>query len=293
MSYSSLACRFYPANENNFTYGRDSRYGGIKKITIHHCAGIMSAESIGDLWQNPNRQTSSNYGIGVLGEIMCYVEEENTSWCDSNWESNSTSITIENSNSSCGGDWPVSDETLNSLINLCTDIAIRNNLGLLVPGQNLTWHSMYSATTCPGDYLRARMQYIADRVNEKMTRFRYRSHIENIGWQEWKVNGETSGTTGESLRLEAIQIDAPFEIEASAHLQDIGWVDYGKINKDTIIGTTGEHRRLECLKLKGNFKYRVHIERSGWSAWTNADGICTLGSVGQGLRIEAIEMMEL
>ena len=164
MGYSSLACRFYQANENNFTYGR-SGYN-LSKITIHHCAGVMSAESIGDLWQNPNRETSSNYGIGVDGEIMCYVDENNTSWCDSNWVSNCTSITIENSNSSCGGEWPVSDSTLDSLIKLCADISIRNGLGLLVPGQNLTWHSMYSATECPGDYLRARMQYIADKSNE-------------------------------------------------------------------------------------------------------------------------------
>lgn len=131
-------------------------------------------------------------------------------------------------------------------------------------------------------------------VNPSMdSNFKYRSHLQDIGWQEWKINGETSGTTGESRRLEAIEIDAPFEIEASAHIEDIGWINYGKINKDSIIGTIGESKRLECLRLKGNFKYRVHIESSGWSAWTNADGICTLGSVGQSLRIEAIEMVEI
>lgn len=164
MGYSSLACRFYPANENNFTYGR-SGYT-LKKITIHHMAGIMSAEQCGNLWQNPGRETSSNYGIGVDGEIMCYVDENNTSYCDSNWESNCTSITIENSNDSTGGEWHVGDATLNSLIQLCADISIRNGLGLLVPGQNLTWHSMYAATTCPGDYLRSKMQYIADEANK-------------------------------------------------------------------------------------------------------------------------------
>ena len=164
MGYSSLACRFYPANENNFTYGR-SGYS-LRKITIHHMAGIMSAEQCGNLWQNPNRETSSNYGIGVDGEIMCYVDENNTSYCDSNWESNCTSITIENSNDSTGGEWHVGDATLDSLIKLCADISIRNGLGLLTPGDNLTWHSMYSATTCPGDYLRSKMQYIADEANK-------------------------------------------------------------------------------------------------------------------------------
>lgn len=129
--------------------------------------------------------------------------------------------------------------------------------------------------------------------NPSIGRLKYNAHLENIGWQGWKSDGETAGTTGENRRLEAIKIDAPFEIEAMAHIQNLGWVDYGKITKDTVIGTTGEGLRLECLKLKGNFKYRVHIERSGWSAWTNADGICTLGSVGQSLRIEAIEMVEI
>lgn len=142
----------------------------------------------------------------------------------------------------------------------------------------------------------------ATRVNPEpyLTRFiygsnllKYRAHVEDYGWQEWKYNGETAGTTGESKRLEALQIEAPYEVQAKAHLEGIGWVDYGIINSDTVIGTTGESRRLECLCLKGNFKYRVHIEETGWSAWTNADGINTMGTVGQALRIEAIEMRTL
>ena len=161
---SSLVNVVIPASEANFTYGR-SGYN-LRKITIHHCAGVMSAESIGYLWQNPNRECSSHYGIGNDGRIGQYVDEANTAWTDSNWASNCTSITIENSNSSCGGEWPISDATLDSLIKLCADISLRNGLGLLVVGDNLTWHSMYAPTECPGDYLRSRMQYIADKANE-------------------------------------------------------------------------------------------------------------------------------
>lgn len=121
---------------------------------------------------------------------------------------------------------------------------------------------------------------------------KYRAHVEGIGWQGWKRSGETAGSTHEERRMEALQIDYP-EVEAKAHIQDYGWKDYGKVTKDTIIGTTGEERRLECLCLKGNFQYRVHIQYSGWSCWTDADGIATLGSVGQDLRIEAIQIKEL
>lgn len=122
-------------------------------------------------------------------------------------------------------------------------------------------------------------------------RIAYRSHLQTDGWQEWKYDGETSGTTGQKKRLEAIQIDFKKEVYAKAHIQKDGWVDYGKITKDTVIGTTGQGKRLECLCLKGDFKYRVHIQGSGWTCWTNADGVCTLGSVGQKLRIEAIEII--
>jgi N-acetylmuramoyl-L-alanine amidase len=34
----------------------------------------------------------------------------------------------------------------------------------------------------------------------------YRVHVQNIGWQEWKKLGETAGTIGESLRIEALEI---------------------------------------------------------------------------------------
>ena len=122
---------------------------------------------------------------------------------------------------------------------------------------------------------------------------KYEAHCAEIGWQGWKRNGETAGTVGEERRLEAIRIDFNGEVEAKAHIEGIGWVNYGKITKDTIIGSTGKGLRLECLCLKGAFKYRVHIEGTGWSPWTEADGICTLGTVGQSLRIEAIEIKEI
>ena len=124
-------------------------------------------------------------------------------------------------------------------------------------------------------------------------RIAYRVHIENYGWSNWCYDGQMAGTTGKGLRIEAIQIDYWGDIEAKAHIEGLGWKDFGKITKDTIIGTTGRNLRLECLCLKGNFKFRLHLENTGWTCWTDADGICTLGSVGQSLRVEAIEIIEL
>ena len=164
MSKSSLVDVNVPAYEGNFTYGRSGR--NIEAITIHHMAGVLSAEQCGRIFQTVGRYGSSHYGIGNDGRIASYVDEEDTAWTNSNWDSNCKSITIETSNSQTGGNWPVSDNALNSLIRLVADIAKRRGLGTLVPGKNLTWHSMFTNTTCPGDYLRSKMQYIADEANK-------------------------------------------------------------------------------------------------------------------------------
>lgn len=163
MSHSPLATISVPASPSNYTYGRPN--GGINKITVHHMAGVLSAQRCGEIFQVEGRGGSSHYGIGLNGEIAVYVEEENTAWTDSNWDSNIHSVTIENSNCENGGDWAVSDATFDSLVRLCADIAKRNGLGKLVVGENLTWHSMYAATSCPGDYLRSKMSELAERAN--------------------------------------------------------------------------------------------------------------------------------
>lgn len=166
MSNSKLATEKYMAHRNNYSVGRSGRK--IEKVTIHHMAGVLTAKQCGTIFKNGSRQASSNYGIGKDGEIALFVDEANTSYADANWDSNCKSVTIECSNNKTGGEWTVSDTVLNSLINLIADIFERNNLGKAVVEKNITWHSMYSATTCPGNYLRNKMAYIAEKVNEKL-----------------------------------------------------------------------------------------------------------------------------
>lgn len=55
----------------------------------------------------------------------------------------------------------------------------------------------------------------------------YSTHIQDYGWQGSKYDGEISGTTGESKRLEAIKINiknAKYagSIKYQTHIQDIG-----------------------------------------------------------------------
>lgn len=162
MSKSSLVQVVVPADEGNYTKGRSGR--SVEAITIHHMAGRLTAEQCGRIFQAKGRYGSSHYGVGYDGSIANYVDEEDTAWTNSNWDSNCKSITIEISDND--NSWYVNDITLNALIKLVADIAKRRGLGTLVPGKNLTWHSMFTNTTCPGDYLRSKMQYIADEANK-------------------------------------------------------------------------------------------------------------------------------
>lgn len=164
MSNSKLVQVTVPAYKGNYTVGRSGRK--IEAITIHHMAGVLSAESCGKIFQAADRYGSSHYGIGNDGKIALYVDECNTAWTNSNWDSNCKSVTIETSNSSMGGQWPISDSALNSLIKLVADIAKRNNLGTLVKGKNVTWHSMFTATNCPGAYLMSKLDYIIAEANK-------------------------------------------------------------------------------------------------------------------------------
>lgn len=137
---------------------------------------------------------------------------------------------------------------------------------------------------------------------------KYRSHVQDLGTLSWVHDGQVSGTTGFSLRLEGLQIDVAalkkvkgyekVQINAIAHVQDVGDVKYENIDSKTWIGTTGESKRLEGLELecsglpKGKeLKFQVHEQNKGWSSVAVADKLGAFrGSIGEKRRIEAVKM---
>lgn len=206
MTGSKLATAFVPAHPTNFTKGRALK---PTEIIIHHMAGVASAADCGAIFARPHRNGSSHYGIGVGGEIAQYVSESDTAWDSPHYM---TGISIENANCERGGEWKVSDETLSSLVKLVADIAERYGLYPLIPGRNLTWHSMYDATACPGDYLRGRMAQIAEAANKiikekHMTDFNSYPGDDNIpaDWAkddvEWAVKNNILRGDERGLRL--------------------------------------------------------------------------------------------
>ena len=148
------------------------RNAEIRKITIHHVAGIVSAETIGNIFASPSRGASANYGIGNDGKIGLYVNESDRAWTSGSASNDNQAITIEVSNCETGGDWKVSDAAYETLINLCVDICKRNGIASLNwtgdANGTLTCHYMFQATACPGPYLKSKMPEIAQRVNDAL-----------------------------------------------------------------------------------------------------------------------------
>lgn len=168
MSNSRLISSTVKANSGNYTKGRIYNNKTVKtdRIVLHHMAAVLTAKECGRLFQRKGYGASTHYGVGNDGKIALYVDEKNTAYANGDWEVNCKSVSIEISNSKTGGEWKVGSKALNSTIELVADIAIRNNLGKLVKGKNLVWHSMYFATACPGDYLRSKMDYIVKEANK-------------------------------------------------------------------------------------------------------------------------------
>lgn len=122
---------------------------------------------------------------------------------------------------------------------------------------------------------------------------RYQAQVENVGWQGWVQDGQTAGTEGKGLRLEALAIDyeGSGNISVEGHVQNIGWQ---AIRHDgEIIGTVGEALRLEAIKISLDDKnysvqYQVHVQDIGWMPWVSDGAVA--GTVGQSKRIEAIRI---
>lgn len=168
MSYSSLCDDYIPASSSNYSSGR--RGYNICKITPHHMAGVLSGAECAAIFQNPGRQASANYCIGVDGDIVCSVDEENRAWTSCSPSNDNQAITIEVSDSEYtpGGDWPISDASWNSLVNLCVDICRRYGFRLYydgTPDGSLTRHDMFVATCCPGPTLGSRFDELEATVN--------------------------------------------------------------------------------------------------------------------------------
>lgn len=121
----------------------------------------------------------------------------------------------------------------------------------------------------------------------------YKSHISNLGWTESIKNSGITGTTGQSIAMEAFKING--EVEYSSYNYETGWQP--TVNNGMISGTTGQSKPIQAIKinltgsLASNYElyYRAHVSNVGWMGWTKNGA--TAGVTGDSAKkIEAFEL---
>jgi N-acetylmuramoyl-L-alanine amidase len=127
---------------------------------------------------------------------------------------------------------------------------------------------------------------------------KYQTHIENVGWQGFMYDGQMSGTSGRSLRLEGINISLEssypnVKVLYQTHIQNIGWQDW--VQNGQLSGTSGKSLRLEGIRIKlqgapvgYHIQYQVHVQNLGWQDWVE-DGEMA-GTLGLSYRLEGIRI---
>ena len=140
----------------------------------------------------------------------------------------------------------------------------------------------------------------------------YMSHIQDIGWDSWKEEGEVSGTANGQKRLEAVKIrlteemEERYDIYYRVHAQNFGWMGWAKNGEAA--GTEGYGYRVEAIQIKivkkgaqapgtteqcfskkwTSIVYSAHVQDIGWQ--NNVKDGALAGTTGESKRVEAIKI---
>lgn len=112
-------------------------------------------------------------------------------------------------------------------------------------------------------------------IDEEPPKIMYQVHVQNKGWMNWVTDNEIAGTTGESLRVEAVKIKLEKTNENSGQPEEI--------SEDEV-----SDEQTKELSEESHVEYRVHIRNKGWQSWKK-DGELA-GTTGEELQIEAIQI---
>lgn len=128
---------------NNRPYEKRSK---TTAIAVHYIGNPnTSAEANRNYFQNTSNEVSSNYIIGLNGEIICCIPDEEVAWCTN--QANSYSISIECCHPDSTGKF--NDKTYDSLVELCVYLCKKYKLD----ETNLIRHYDVTGKVCPKSFV--------------------------------------------------------------------------------------------------------------------------------------------
>jgi V8-like Glu-specific endopeptidase len=172
---------------------------------------------------------------------------------------------------------------------------------LTAPGDIVRVHSGRAGTIfglhdVGADAVAFRPQILAMRDALVTPGISYRAHVQDVGYQAAVVNNAVAGTTGQSKRLEGLQIwlNNGDSICYTAYVQDIGWQP--EACDGQLAGTVETGQRIEAIRIRyvppltptNVVHYRVYLQGTGWQAWKTNNAIA--GTIGESRRVEAIQI---
>lgn len=143
----------------------ESRFGNtINGIVPHIVAGYDGLEFVSG---DNNRNNHPTYHIDRWGKVTGLVPPNKRPTTTAH-SIDQEAVTVEMDNSGLGGDWPITDATLASLIELIIwhgAQSPRKGFALNRPGVGqseffIAWHRQYHGVACPGDYVVSKADYI-------------------------------------------------------------------------------------------------------------------------------------
>jgi hypothetical protein len=158
---------------------RDNGFGGsrngqpINGVVIHHVAGTNGLSYVA----NANtRNSHPTYHIARSGAVTGIVNPERRPH-STGGAPDPNAVAFEIDNSSAGGDWPVSPESIEALIDVIVFHAsqspragrgfAKNQPSVTQSEFFIAWHSQYKATACPGPFIMSQLDYIVEECNKR------------------------------------------------------------------------------------------------------------------------------
>lgn len=285
----------------------------IQYIVIHYTGNVTDTAINNAKYFQQSRGASAHYFVDKTS-IWQVVDDKDEAWAvGRNYGTNNLFGVVNNNNSisieMCSDNFEIADSTFYNTLWLTKELMKMYD----IPSENVHTHYEVCSKNCPGwsgwgavngdynwkrfkdclvekpqtvDNINTQTQYPLDKNGKDFPH--YRVHQTKIGWNYVAPNGQGAGCLG--YQIEALKIDYPqHEVYVKAHIQTDGTIDFGLINKNTVIGTTGRKLRLEGLWIKADGLKARAFCGNDWLPWQKCDGKSLIGTTGKFLPMYSIQ----
>lgn len=132
-----------------------------KSVTFHHNGGDLSFNDILKTWKF--RRASAHFDVNGSGHVAQFVHVHEYAWAVGNTQGNNETISIEMANKTGAPDWKVEEVTWKAAARLAGWL-FAHVIEDEPTHKNVLLHDHWSATECPGPFVRSIYKELLDEV---------------------------------------------------------------------------------------------------------------------------------